>query len=81
MLVLKDDFSSYVHLKCEAADAENISRALMNLFASFGVVIQWVSDRGTHFKDEVVECIREYNMASHAVELQGQTRCFSQYPA
>ena len=70
VLVLKDDFSSYVSLvKCKAADAEHTAKALVDWFATFGVVLNWVSDRGSHFKNEVVERLREQNRASHRFTL------------
>lgn len=70
VLVLKDDFSSYVSLiKCKAADAEHTAEALISWFATFGVVLDWVSDRGSHFKNEVVELLRDQNRASHRFTL------------
>ena len=70
VLVLKDDFSSYVWLvKCKAADAGHTARALMGWFAAFGVVLRWVSDRGSHFKNEVVAKLREQNRATHRFTL------------
>ena len=70
VLVLKDDFSSYVRLvACKAADAEHTVGALMDWFTTFGVVLDWVSDRGSHFKNEVVDRLREQNRASHRFTL------------
>lgn len=70
ILVLKDDFSSYVRLvKCKSADAENTVQALQDWFATFGVVLHWVSDRGSHFKNEVVAALSEQNKASHRFTL------------
>ena len=70
ILVLKDDFSSYVRLvKCKAADAENTVEALQDWFSTFGVVLHWVSDRGSHFKNEVVSSLSQQNKASHRFTL------------
>ncbi|CDF38965.1 unnamed protein product [Chondrus crispus] len=66
VLVLKDDFSGYVWLRpTREADADTTAQALLDWFASFGVVYHWVSDRGTHFKNEVVRTLREQTGGSH----------------
>jgi len=66
VLILKDDFSSYVWLKpCKAADAEATATSLIEWFSAFGTVVQWVSDRGSHFKNEVVKELRERLHCSH----------------
>jgi len=60
VLILKDDFSSFVWLfPCIAADAEATADALIEWFSSFGTVVRWVSDRGSHFRNEVVAQLRE----------------------
>jgi len=66
VLILKDDFSSYVWLKpCTAANAETTAMCLMEWFSTFGTVIQWVSDRGSHFKNEVIQELRERLHCTH----------------
>jgi hypothetical protein len=55
LLLLKDDLSGYLWLvPCRTADAAATADALMRWFAVFGVVLLWISDRGCHFKNEVV---------------------------
>jgi len=55
VLILKDDFSSFVLLHfCETADADATVEALVNWFSMFGVVLNWNSDRGSHFKNTVM---------------------------
>jgi Integrase core domain/Integrase zinc binding domain len=56
LLLLKDDLSGYLWLvPCRTADAADTVDALMRWFAVFGVVLLWISDRGSHFKNEVVQ--------------------------
>jgi hypothetical protein len=70
ILVLKDDFSSYVRLFLAwAADAETTARALTDWFSTFGVCRDWVSDRGSHFKNEVVRILKEQNRCAHRFTL------------
>jgi hypothetical protein len=55
LLLLKDDLSRYLCLvPCRTADAAATVDALMRWFAVFGVVLLWISDRGSHFKNKVV---------------------------
>ena len=66
VLIIKDDFSGYVWLTTVAeADAQNTADALIKWFASFGTVKQWVTDRGSHFKNQVVACLKEQTNAGH----------------
>ena len=66
VLVMKDDHSGYVWLKpTTEATAEATAEHLINWFSSFGVVEQWVSDCGTHFKNELVKLLRERVKAEH----------------
>jgi transposase InsO family protein len=70
ILVLKDDFSSYARLfLARAADAETTARALTDWFSTFGVCRDWVSDRGSHFKNEVVRILKEQNRCAHRFTL------------
>jgi hypothetical protein len=55
LLLLKDDCSGYPWLvPYRTADAPATVNTLMRLFGVFGVVMLWISDRGSHFKTEVV---------------------------
>jgi Integrase zinc binding domain/Integrase core domain len=55
VLIVKDDYSSYVWLKqCKKADANNTVSVLIEWFAAFGVAPQRVSDQGSHFKNHVM---------------------------
>lgn len=65
-LILKDDFSGYVRLvPAEAANAETVADALIDWFSTFGVVTRWVSDRGTHFKNELIRILCASTKSSH----------------
>ena len=66
VLIIKDDFSSYVWLvPCSAANAETTVDSLIKWVSAFGTVPQWVSDRGSHFKNEVVRGLQEKTHRSH----------------
>jgi hypothetical protein len=55
LLLLKDDLSGYLWLvPCRTADAAATVDAPMRWFAAFGVVLLWISDRGNHFKNDVM---------------------------
>ncbi|KAE8982236.1 hypothetical protein PR001_g23792 [Phytophthora rubi] len=55
VLVVKDDFSGFVELYPTAEpDARTCATSLLAWFHRYGVVWQWVSDQGTHFKNQVV---------------------------
>jgi hypothetical protein len=59
LLLLKDDFSGYLWLvPCRTADAAATVNALRRWIAVFGVVLLWISDRGSHFKNEVVRRVQ-----------------------
>ncbi|GMF18554.1 unnamed protein product [Phytophthora fragariaefolia] len=56
VLVVKDDFSSFTELYPAAdPDASTCADALLQWFYRYGIVHQWVSDQGTHFKNEVIK--------------------------
>jgi Integrase core domain/Integrase zinc binding domain len=56
LLLIKDDLSGYLWLvPCRTADATATVDALMRWFAVFGVVLLWISDRGSQFKNRVVQ--------------------------
>jgi transposase InsO family protein len=66
LLLLKDDLSGYLWLvPCRTADAAATVDALMRWFAVFGVVLLWISDRGSHFKNEVVQRVQRELKAKH----------------
>ena len=55
-LLLKDDFSSYSWLSpCKSACTENVSDAIARWIRTFTAMSTWVSDKGSHFKNEVLE--------------------------
>lgn len=41
----------------------------MDWFAAFGILHDWVSDRGTHLKNEMVRLLREATRANHFFKL------------
>lgn len=66
VLILKDDFSGYVWLvPTKEATAEVTADSLISWFSAFGVVTKWVSDRGTHFKNELVKLLKNEVKAEH----------------
>lgn len=63
VLVLKGDLSGHVWLKATTATSTEVTAdQLIEWFASFGHVRDWESDQGTHFKNEVVEQLSEFQM-------------------
>jgi hypothetical protein len=59
VMVLKDGMSGYVELvACVRADSEQAYASLIDWFKRFGVVRQWVSDQGAHFKNQVMDRLR-----------------------
>jgi transposase InsO family protein len=66
LLLLKDDLSGYLWLvPCRTADSAATFDALMRWFAVFGVVLLWISDRGSHFNNEVVQRVQKELKAKH----------------
>ena len=66
VLVLLDGFSKFTELvPCAAADTITTVSALLDWFKRFGVVRQWVSDRGTHFMNSVVAELSRQLQADH----------------
>lgn len=56
VLILKDNFSAYVWLiACKEANAAETVDALFKWFTAFGIAPIWISDRGSHFKNEVMQ--------------------------
>ncbi|KAF0702836.1 hypothetical protein AaE_015685 [Aphanomyces astaci] len=68
VLVVKDDMSGFVQLfAAESADAAATALCLMTWFTTFGCVDTWVSDGGSHFKNEVIEKVRKWVGAHHHI--------------
>jgi Integrase core domain/Integrase zinc binding domain len=68
LLLLKDDLSRYLWLAlCRRADAAATVHALMRWFAVFGVVLLWISDRGSHLKNEVVQRVQKELKVKHHI--------------
>lgn len=66
VLVLKDGMSGFVELvACVAATSDQVYVGLMDWFKRFGVVSQWVSDQGPHFKNQVMERLQRALGAQH----------------
>jgi hypothetical protein len=66
LLLLKDDLSGFVWLvPCNHADEAAAVDALTLWFASFGVAHTWVSDRGAHFKNSVMDGVRQSLRSQH----------------
>ncbi len=56
LLILKNDLSGYVWLVSAAdADASRVADALLRCFTAFGIAKIWLFDRGSHFKNELVQ--------------------------
>ena len=63
VMIIKDDLSNYTWLQASReADAFSASIALLKWFAALGTPRIWVSDRGSHFKNKLVDYI---NRAMH----------------
>eukprot|EP00171_Calliarthron_tuberculosum_P005938 IDg5938t1 len=70
VLILKDDHSGYLWLvPTSKTDAETVSEALIKWFASFKTVQNWVSDRGSHFKNELMRLLNESMKGFHPFTL------------
>jgi hypothetical protein len=66
LLLFKDDLSGYGWLEpCLTADPAATVDALMRWLAVFNVVLLWISDRGSHFKNEVVRRVQKELKANH----------------
>ena len=68
VFTIVDTFSRFVDLTpCDAATASNAVNALAVYFARFGVVLDWLSDNGSHFTADTMS------------ELQHRLRCRHDY--
>jgi Integrase core domain len=66
LLLLKDDQSGYLCLvPCHTADAAATVDSLMRWFSLFGIVLLWISYRGSHFKNEVIRRVQKELKAKH----------------
>jgi Integrase core domain/Chromo (CHRromatin Organisation MOdifier) domain len=66
LLLIKDDLSGYVwFVPSTNADAAAVVDALTSWFASFGVATTCVSDRGSHFKNRVIDGVRHALKSRH----------------
>lgn len=65
ILGIKDDASRFVwFFAVPDATAETTYSCLMEWFATFGVCSTWVSDQGTHFKNEVIKSL-QHGLGAH----------------
>ena len=56
LLVIKDDFSSFVNLiPCKSPDSDFVFNALQRWYGMFGISLCHISDQGSHFKNKIVE--------------------------
>ena len=69
LLVLKDGFCTFVLLfPCKAAPAAATVEGLLLWFSIFGVADVWVSDQGTHFRNQIMTAMqRELRVLHHFV--------------
>jgi hypothetical protein len=66
LLVVKDDASKLVWLfPTKDATAVFVKQCLLQWFAVFGVCYEWVSDQGTHFKNQVIAELQHVLGAHH----------------
>lgn len=65
-MIIKDYLSGYVWLiPTIDTTADTTAEELIRWFSSFGVLHQWVSDRDSHFKNELIEQLREKVKSEH----------------
>ena len=66
VLVVKDDLSSYCWLKpCSSANAEHTTTVLAQWIRTFTAPRTWVSDQGSHFKNEVLRFLAKSHSIKH----------------
>ena len=66
ILIIKDDLSSFLRLvPTKLADALTTADALISWFADFGIALTWVSDRGSHFKNDVIKRLSDETHSHH----------------
>ena len=55
VLIIKHDFGGFMWLvPTMEADEKNEADAILSWFPSSTTVVKWISDRGSHFKNDVV---------------------------
>ncbi|KAK1938781.1 Gag-Pol polyprotein [Phytophthora citrophthora] len=66
VLVLKDDLTHYCELvPADAADSQTAVAAILDWNKRFRAPLWWMSDSGSHFKNEVMELLAERLGAIH----------------
>ena len=66
ILVLKDKFSHFTWLfPCATCDTQSVVNALMQWFAIIGVSHTWISDQGSHFKNDVMNELNRQMGSNH----------------
>lgn len=66
VLVLKDGMGGFVKLVASVhVMSDEVYQSLMYWFKCFSIVHQWVSDRGVHFKNQVIEKLQHALGAHH----------------
>lgn len=66
VLILKDDLSGYVWLiSTEITNAATTADALKRWFSLFGFVPNWVSNKASHFKNELMKTLRKASRGNH----------------
>jgi transposase InsO family protein len=66
VLVLVDEFSRFVELvPAVSATAEVTALALLDWFKRFGLVLEWESDQGTHFLNDLMRRMQELLRCTH----------------
>ena len=66
ILILKDDFSNYIWLfLTRTCDTCSAVKALTAWNAAFGLAKIWISDQGSHFKNEVLQKTSEALQTKH----------------
>ena len=60
VMIIKDDASMYLWLQpASDATAEAAVKSLVSWFSAFGVVPTWISDRGSHFKNNLMDAVNK----------------------
>jgi hypothetical protein len=66
ILIIKEDITGYVWLiHCDEPTAQVVANALEDWFSIFGVAEVWISDQGSHFRNQVLDRIREKLRVKH----------------
>ena len=66
VFIIKDDHSSFVLLEAtEDCDAQTATKTLLKWFSMFGVVPNWNSDQGSHFKNKLMDNLNRELHAHH----------------